>query len=124
MKMLKGKMVVAQSGGPTAVINASLAGVLREAHKHDRIDGIFGLVHGIEGALNGELIDLQQELPETIDLLIQTPGSALGSCRHKLSDDEYDQILNLFQAHNVRHFVYIRGKGRCILEEGGGSHGH
>jgi 6-phosphofructokinase 1 len=109
MKMLKGKLVVAQSGGPTAVINASLAGVLQEAHKHDGIDGIYGLVHGIEGALKEELIDLQLELPETIDLLVQTPGSALGSCRHKLSDDEYDQILNLFRAHNVRHFIYIGG---------------
>jgi 6-phosphofructokinase len=109
MKMLKGKLVVAQSGGPTAVINASLAGVLQEARKHERIDGIYGLVHGIEGALNRELIDLSQERPETIDLLIHTPGSALGSCRHKLVDDEYDQILNLFQAHNVRHFVYIGG---------------
>jgi 6-phosphofructokinase len=109
MKMLKGKLVVAQSGGPTAVINASLAGVLQEARKHERIDGIYGLVHGIEGALNRELIDLSQERPETIDLLIHTPGSALGSCRHKLVDDEYDQILNLFRAHNVRHFVYIGG---------------
>jgi 6-phosphofructokinase 1 len=107
--MLKGKLVVAQSGGPTAVINASLAGVLQEAHKHEQINGIYGLVHGIEGALKNELIDLNQERPETIDLLIHTPGSALGSCRHKLSDEEYDQILKLFEDHNVRHFIYIGG---------------
>jgi 6-phosphofructokinase 1 len=109
MKMLKGKLVVAQSGGPTAVINASLAGVLQEARKYKQIDAIYGLVHGIEGALNEELIDLGQELPETIDRLIHTPGSALGSCRHKLSDEEYDQILDLFREHNVRHFIYIGG---------------
>ncbi|MGD9091622.1 MAG: 6-phosphofructokinase [Anaerolineales bacterium] len=109
MKMLKGKLVVAQSGGPTAVINASLAGVLQEARKHEQINGIYGLVHGIEGALKKELIDLGQERPEIIDLLVHTPGSALGSCRHKLSDEEYDQILNLFEDHNVRHFIYIGG---------------
>ena len=62
MKMLKGKLVIAQSGGPTAVINASLAGVLQEARKYESIDGIYGLVHGIEGALKEELMDLEQEL--------------------------------------------------------------
>ena len=107
--MLKGNLVVAQSGGPTAVINASLAGVIQEARQYKQIESIYGLVHGIEGALKDELIDLGQELPETIDLLVQTPGSALGSCRHKLNDDEYKQIINLFQAHNVRHFIYIGG---------------
>jgi 6-phosphofructokinase 1 len=109
MKMLKGKLIVAQSGGPTAVINASLSGVIREARNHAEIESIYGLVHGIEGALNEEMVDLTQESQPTVELLIQTPGSALGSCRHKLSDDEYEQILNLFQAHNVRHFVYIGG---------------
>lgn len=69
--------------------------------------GIYGLVHGIEGALQEELIDLGQESPETVERLVRTPASALGSCRHKLSDDEYERILQVFRAHNVRHFIYI-----------------
>jgi 6-phosphofructokinase 1 len=107
--MLKGKLVVGQSGGPTPVINASLAGVIREAEKHPGITGIYGLVHGIEGALGEELMDLGQESAETVGLLAKTPASALGSCRHKLSDDEYGRILEVFRAHDVRHFVYIGG---------------
>ena len=107
--MLKGNLVVGQSGGPTPVINASLAGVILEARQHAAITGIYGLVHGIEGALKEELIDLGQESTETVELLVRTPASALGSCRHKLSDPEYERILEVFRAHNVRHFVYIGG---------------
>ncbi len=106
---LKGKLVVGQSGGPTPVINASLAGVILAAQQQPAISGIYGLVHGIEGALKEELIDLDRESAETIKLLAQTPASALGSCRHKLKDEEYGQILELFKAHNVRYFVYIGG---------------
>ena len=107
--MPTGNLVVGQSGGPTAVINASLAGIIRTARQVPAISDIYGLVHGIEGALNEELIDLGQESEETLDLLAETPASALGSCRHKLSDDDYDRILTLFRAHNVRYFVYIGG---------------
>jgi 6-phosphofructokinase 1 len=107
--MLEGNLVVGQSGGPTPVINASLAGVILEARRHAVITGVYGLVHGIEGALKEELIDLGQESQETVELLINTPASALGSCRHKLTDSEYERILEVFRAHNVRHFVYIGG---------------
>jgi 6-phosphofructokinase len=107
--MLKGNLMVGQSGGPTPVINASLAGVILEAGRYPAITGIYGMVHGIEGALKEELINLGQESPETIDLLAQTPASALGSCRHKLGEGEYERILEVFQAHSVRHFVYIGG---------------
>jgi 6-phosphofructokinase 1 len=107
--MLKGNLIVGQSGGPTPVINASLAGVLLEARRQADITGIYGLVHGIEGALKEELIDLGQESEESVELLINTPASALGSCRHKLVDSEYERILEVFRAHNVRHFAYIGG---------------
>jgi len=106
---LKGTLMVGQSGGPTAVINASLAGIIQEAQKYEHVTSIYGLAHGIEGALKEELIDLGQESPETIDLLTRTPASALGSCRHKLTGSEYERILDLFKAHNVRFFVYIGG---------------
>jgi 6-phosphofructokinase 1 len=105
----KGKLVVAQSGGPTAVINASLAAILQEASRHAQFSGIYGLVHGIEGALNEELIDLKQESQETMRRLAYTPASILGSCRHKLSDADYERILTVFRAHDVRYFVYIGG---------------
>ncbi len=108
-KPLQGILVVGQSGGPTPVINASLAGVIGEAQKHDCFTGICGLVHGIEGALEEELLDLSSETPENLDLLARTPASALGSCRHKLSAADYDRILTIFRAHDVRHFVYIGG---------------
>jgi 6-phosphofructokinase len=106
---LDGALVVGQSGGPTPVINASLAGVIGEAQRHGCFRGIYGLVHGIEGALKDQLLDLGGEMPETLDLLSRTPASALGSCRHKLSDDDYARILEVFRAHDVRHFVYIGG---------------
>jgi 6-phosphofructokinase len=107
--MLTGNLVVAQSGGPTAVINASLAGVIRKAQEFRQIGSIYGLLHGIEGALNEEMINLSFESGDTLDRLINTPASALGSCRHKLNDQDYEIILRLFRAHNVRHFVYIGG---------------
>ncbi len=108
-KPLRGVLVVGQSGGPTPVINASLAGVVGEAQQHECFSGIYGLVHGIEGALKEELLDLMTETAANLDLLARTPSSALGSCRHKLSEDDYDHILEVFRAQNVRHFVYIGG---------------
>jgi 6-phosphofructokinase 1 len=108
-KPLHGALVVGQSGGPTPVINASLAGVVGEAQQHDCFTGIYGLVHGIEGALKEELLDLTAEKAANLALLGRTPASALGSCRHKLSEDAYERILAVFRAHSVRHFVYIGG---------------
>ena len=107
--MLKGKLLVGQSGGPTPVINASLAGVILSAQSYREIDGIYGMAHGIEGALKDDLIDLNQESRQTIENLLVTPASALGSCRHKINDAEYERILTICRAHNIRHFVYIGG---------------
>ena len=107
---LKGNLVVAQSGGPTAVINASLAGVVQEGFKQtDAITGVYGALHGILGILNEEMIDFSKEKPETIDLLRRTPSSALGSCRHKVSAEDYERILEVFKAHGIRYFFYIGG---------------
>jgi len=106
---LKGNLVVAQSGGPTAVINSSLAGVVQEALAHEEITGVYGALHGIEGILYENIVDLGKETPETIEGLRSTPSSALGSCRHKLTPEEYERILEVFQAHNIRYFCYIGG---------------
>jgi len=106
---LTGNLVVAQSGGPTAVINSSLVGVIQEALNHNEITGIYGALHGIEGILYENLVDLKREDPQTIEKLKRTPSSALGSCRHKLTPEEYERIVDVFKAHNIRYFFYIGG---------------
>lgn len=107
--MLKGKLLVGQSGGPTPVINASLAGIILASQGISNIEAVYGMAHGIEGALKDKLIDLNQETQQTIENLLVTPASALGSCRHKIKDSEYERILEVCQFHNIRHFVYIGG---------------
>lgn len=110
MAKLHGNLLIGQSGGPTPVINASLAGVLSEAKKMPEIEKIYGMKNGIEGALNKEVYDLTQEPEDLVEKLLITPASALGSCRHKLTrDEEYEQLLELFKANNIRYFVYIGG---------------
>ena len=106
---IKGNLIVGQSGGPTAVINSSLAGVIEEARKNSQIREIYGMLHGIEGALNENLIDLRKEEQSTIKGLTSTPSAALGSCRHKLSFEDYTKILSVLKAHDIRYFFYIGG---------------
>lgn len=106
---LKGNLLVGQSGGPTAVINASLAGVIEEAARHPEIGDIYGAVNGVEGLLQERLVDLRAESEETLQLLPHTPGAALRSCRKKLTDADFERLLAIFQAHSIRYFVYIGG---------------
>jgi len=91
------------------VINATLAGVVQEALACEAIRGVFGAVHGIEGVLADEFIDLGREAASTIALLRNTPSAALGSCRQKLTEDDYACVLKVFAHHEVRYFVYIGG---------------
>ena len=111
--MSKKAMVYIQSGGPTSVINSSLYGAIIEAKKHgDKIDNIYGSLHGIEGLLVDDLIDLNKEDDKTIELLKQTPGSILGTSRHKLPkdyhDEEYQAIIKTLQKHNIG-YVFVNG---------------
>lgn len=111
--MSKKAMVYIQSGGPTSVINSSLYGAIIEARKHgDEIDNIYGSLYGIEGLLNDELIDLNKEDDSTIELLKQTPGSILGTSRHKLPKDyhheEYQAIIETLKKHNIG-YVFVNG---------------
>lgn len=107
---LIGNCLVAQSGGPTSVINASLAGVITEALNHENIEEIYGGLNGILGILNEELIDLAEESQQTIRGLRFTPASALGTCRYKLKTQaDYERVLSVFEAHNIRYFFYIGG---------------
>ena len=109
-------IAVAQSGGPTCAINASLVGVFREALKHPSIDAIFGSVNGIEGIIHDHLIDLKTMIStnEDMELLRQTPSTVLGSCRYKLPDwkeDEsvYQDIVSCLKRRKIGAFFYIVG---------------
>jgi 6-phosphofructokinase 1 len=109
VEKLEGNLVVGQSGGPTAVINASLAGVIQEAKLNSDIKGIYGMLNGIEGLLKEDMIDLRRETPLTTKKLPSTPSAALGSCRHKLGPDDYAMALNILKAHDIHYFLYIGG---------------
>ncbi|MFO7787034.1 MAG: 6-phosphofructokinase [Halospina sp.] len=105
----------AQSGGVTAVINASAAGVIETARKNsDRIGKVFAGRNGITGALKEELIDTSHETDDEIRALIHTPGGAFGSCRHKLRNidenrQEYERLIEVFRAHDIGYFFYNGG---------------
>lgn len=112
---MKKNLIVGQSGGPTAVINGSLYGVVTEAMRHtEEIDEIYGMINGIEGFLNGHMMDMRS-LIETneLSLLRTTPGSYLGSCRYKLPEDlndpVYPLLFNKFASHGIGYFFYIGG---------------
>src|SRR3989441_482806 len=118
MAELAGNLLVAQSGGPTAVINASVAGVIQEAGRHpDQIEEIYGGLNGILGILNETLIDLQEEKRAAIEGLKHTPAAALGTSRYKIdfkkrperAAREMDRLVQVFQAHNIRYFFYAGG---------------
>jgi 6-phosphofructokinase 1 len=117
MAELTGNLLVAQSGGPTSVINASLAGVIQEAGRHECIEEIYGGANGILGILNEELIDINDEKKRAIDGLRYTPAAALGTCRYKIdfkkkpdkAAQDMDRLFAVFQAHNIRYFAYIGG---------------
>ena len=107
---LEGNCLVAQSGGPTAVINASVAGVVAEALNNPCIEEVYGGMNGVLGILKEELIDLAEESQQNIRGLRYTPASALGTCRFKLKrDQDYERILEVFEAHNIRYFFYCGG---------------
>ena len=117
MAELVGNLLVAQSGGPTAVINASVAGVIQEAGRHECIEEIYGGLNGILGLLNEELIDINEEKARNIEGLKYTPAAGLGTCRYKIdfkkkpehAAKEMDRLFAVFQAHNIRYFFYAGG---------------
>ncbi len=106
--------IVAQSGGPTTVINSSACGVIQQAMKSGNIGRVFGATNGILGVLKEDLFDISAEKPETIEALRRTPAAAIGSCRYKLksideSKADFQRILDVFEAHNIRYFFYAGG---------------
>ena len=104
--------LVAQSGGPTAVINASLAGVIRANQLNPFYDRVYGGIHGIEGVLADKLYDLTELSGKEIEILKQTPSSALGTCRYKLSrekTEDYQRLAEVMDAHDIECMFYIGG---------------
>ena len=111
---LIGSCIFGQSGGPTAVINASAYGVIRAALDAEEITTVYGAAHGIRGVLDDKLYIMDEEDPAELKLLLNTPSSELGSCRYKISDPEkddtdYKRILEIFKKYNVRYFFYNGG---------------
>ncbi len=108
-----GNLIVAQSGGPSPVINNSLRGLVEMARELPEIGTIYAGWHGIEGVLKEELLNLSDQCPEEIALLRTTPAAgSIGTCRYKLRDhqnEDFDRIVEVFKAHNVRYFCYIGG---------------
>jgi 6-phosphofructokinase len=105
----KGNAVVGQSGGPTAVINASLVGVIEEAKKHPEIGTIYGAVHAVAGMVKDQFIDLGRLSAETLETVAGSPSSALGSSRDKPDEAYCRKILDVFQKRGIRYFFYIGG---------------
>lgn len=106
---LIGKMVIGQSGGPTAVINQSLVGVVLAARRHANITGILGARCGIAGIMKEDFIDLTTQSGEQLELIAKTPAAALGSVRLKPGKVECEKMLEMFKKNNVRYFFYIGG---------------
>ncbi len=106
---LEGKVVVAQGGGPTAVINQSLAGVVLESRKFRQVTKVYGAVNGVSGIINEDFLDLTQETTHNLEQVAITPSSALGSTRDKPDEAYCEEIFNVFRIHNVRYFFYIGG---------------
>nr|WP_024836172.1 6-phosphofructokinase [Clostridium sp. 12(A)] len=111
---MKKNAIVGQSGGPTAVINASLYGIIKEGMAHDEIDRVYGMINGIEGFMSGNYMDLSNDLTaEELELLKLTPAAYLGSCRYKLPDDLsspfYPALFEKFRVMDIGYFFYIGG---------------
>ena len=103
------KILVAQGGGPTAVINQSLAGIALEARKHSGINTVYGAFHGVRGIINQDLVDLSKETRENLEAVAETPAAALGSTRDKPDRKYCEEIFRVVRAHGIGAFFYIGG---------------
>jgi 6-phosphofructokinase len=120
--MRQGKVLIAQGGGPTAVINQSMAGVVLEARKFRNVELVYGAYHGVSGIIDEEFLDLTQETSHNIEMVANTPSSALGSTRDKPDLKYCQQIFKVLKAHGIGYFFYIGGNDssdtvRIVSEE-------
>jgi 6-phosphofructokinase 1 len=128
MKKPIGNVLIGQSGGPTCVINQSLVGIVETCRKNKRVGRVLGAVHGIQGVLKDQLVDLGQESKKTLEGVAETPAAALRSVRKKPTREECAAIVDAFKKHDVRWFFYIGGNDSAetahILNEIAVSTGH
>jgi len=120
--VLQGKVLVAQGGGPTAVINQSLVGAVLEARKFRNVSLVYGALHGVRGIVDEEFVDLTQETTHNLEMVGDTPSSALGSTRDKPDLKYCHEIFEVLKAHEIRYFFYIGGNDssdtvRIVSEE-------
>jgi len=120
--MSSGKILVAQGGGPTAVINQSMVGVTLEARRFRNVTRIYGALHGVRGIVNEDFLDLTQETSHNLELVAATPSSALGSTRDKPDMAYCQRLFDVLRAHEIEHFFYIGGNDsadtvRIVSEE-------
>jgi len=121
MQKTIGNALIGQSGGPTAVINQSLVGLVEVLAADPRIGGVYGAVHGIQGVLKDRIVDLKREKRSTLEAVARTPCAALRSVRKKPTREECEQLLAGFRKHHIRYFFYIGGNDSAetahILDE-------
>ena len=120
--MLKGKVLVAQGGGPTAVINESLAGVVIESRKFPTVERVYGANFGVRGIVDEDFLDLTQETTHNLEMVAKTPSSALGSTRDKPDLKYCQEIFKVLKAHEISTFFYVGGNDssdtlRIVAEE-------
>jgi 6-phosphofructokinase 1 len=109
MGKITGKAVIAQGGGPTAVINQSLVGAVLQARRYPHITNFYGAVNGVEGLMNERFIDLTQASTHNLEVVARTPAAGLLSSRHKPTKDDCARIFEVLKAHGIRYFFYIGG---------------
>lgn len=119
---MRDKVLVAQGGGPTVVINQSLVGVVLEARKFRHIERIYGARHGVRGIVDEDLVDLTRETSQNLELVADTPSSALGSTRDKPDRPYCQEIFKTLRAHDIGYFLYVGGNDsvgtvRIVAEE-------
>ena len=108
---MSANLLVVHGGGPTAVINSTLYGVIKEAKVHDEIDNVFGAIGGMEGIVRENFKDIGNVPDEKLELLLTTPGSAIGSSRYAVSDEEYLRLPEIFKSHGIGYVLFNGGNG-------------
>jgi 6-phosphofructokinase 1 len=114
MGAVRGNVLVGQSGGPTAVVNASLVGVIDEARRHQAIGTLYGVRYGVLGLVRDDLVDLSRLSVQDLARVRRTPSAALGSSRTGLSDPDLDRILQILRSRDIRYFFFIGGNGSAL----------
>ncbi len=109
MSRLVGKVLVAQGGGPTAVINQSIVGAALEARKFSQVEAVYGAMHGVRGIVNQDFVDLSRETSHNLERVAMTPSSALCSTRDKPDEEYCARMFAVMQRHDIRYFFYVGG---------------